>query len=175
MDQIKARIISAFSSVERPGNWALRSSNEGEEPYLVEKEFQDKQDWRTIDPAFLDQAPDGFASALNFFSDEAFRYFLPAYLLADLDGKLDSVDPVFHLCHGLDNASRAEPVNTRRFGSRTWFDEQRHRFSAFTVAEAGAILAYLRFKAEHEEVNRCEIEEAIANYWSGRATQQGVD
>jgi hypothetical protein len=169
VELIKAEIVRAFSSVERPGDWALRGSNEGEEPYLVEKEFQDKRDWRTIDAAFLDQAPEGFASALSFFSDEAFRYFLPAYLLADLDGKLGSVDPVFHLCHGLDDATKGEAVNPRRYGSRTWFDERRHQLAVFMAEEARAILLYLRYKAERDEFARGSIEDAIKNYWSERA------
>lgn len=53
-EQVKALILEAFASVERPGNWALRSSDEGEEPYLVEREFQDKADWRALDASVLD-------------------------------------------------------------------------------------------------------------------------
>lgn len=169
VDRIKARILSAFAAIERPGNWALRGSSEGEEPFLVEKAFRDKEDWRTIDPTFLDQAPDGLASALSFFSDEAFRYFLPAYLLADLEGKLQEVSPVFHLCHGLDDATRNQTVNPRRYGARTWFDARRHQFAVFTAEEARAIVLYLRHKAEHDDAGRGEIEEAIKNYWSERA------
>jgi hypothetical protein len=169
VDRIKADIMNAFSSVGRPGNWALRGSNEGEEPYLVEQEFVDKEDWRTIDAAFLDQAPGGLASALSFLSDEAFRYFLPAYLLADLDGRLHSVDPAFHLCFGLDDATRSEPVNPRRYGPRTWLDERRHQFAVFTAAEARAIVGYLRYKAGTDEFARSRIDEAIRNYWSERA------
>jgi hypothetical protein len=169
-DRVKQLIVAAFASVERPGNWALRGSNEGEEPYLVEREFEDKGDWRTVDPVFLDEAPDGFASALSLFSDEAFRYFLPAYLIADLDGRLERVDPAFHLVHGLDDATRGENVNPRRYGARTKFEERRHRLSAFTPPEARAIVAYLRYKAEHADLerDRIEIEQAIRNYWSER-------
>ena len=47
-----------------------------------------------MEPPFLDSAPDGLSSALAFFSDEAFRYYLPAYLLAALDRKLALADPV---------------------------------------------------------------------------------
>ncbi len=124
-DRIKALIAEAFGGLERPGNWALRGSDEGEEPSLVEQAFADKDDWRTIDPDFLDKAPDGFASALSFFSDEAFRYFLPAYLVADLDDRLELVDPVFHLTTGLDDEHRDKPINPRRFGDRTGFDAKR--------------------------------------------------
>ena len=119
--------------------------------------------------AFLDQAPAGYSSALSFFSDEAFRYFLPAYLLADLDGALDAADPVFHLCHGLDDATRAEKVNPRRYGDRTWLETMRYRLSVFTRQEARAIVAYLRCKATDDECARGRIEQAIKNYWSERA------
>jgi hypothetical protein len=72
-EELKDLIREAFANVERPGNWALRGSNEGDEPLLVEQEFSDKTDWRTLDPAFLELAPRGYSSALSFFSDEAFR------------------------------------------------------------------------------------------------------
>jgi len=39
---------------------------------------------------FLDRSPGGLASALSMFSHEAFRFYLPAYLIADIDGKLIS-------------------------------------------------------------------------------------
>jgi hypothetical protein len=167
-ERIKELIGQAFAAVERPGNWALRASGEGEEPYLLEKEFADKADWRELDPAFLDQAPDGYSSALSFFSDEAFRYFLPAYLIADLDGALQSVDPVFHLCHGLEDTTRLEAVNPRRYGARTWFEEKRHQFAVFTAQEARAIVAYLQYRAGREEFERRRIEQAIKNFWGER-------
>jgi hypothetical protein len=163
---------AAFVSVERPGNWALRGSDEGDDPYLVEQEFADKVDWRTLDAAFLDQAPGGLSSALSFFSDEAFRHFLPAYLLADLDGKLHSADPLFHLVHGLDDASKNQKMNARRYGDRTWFESRRHRFSVFTTREVAAIMSYLTYKAETDEFGRDRIKEAIRNYWSERAAQR---
>ena len=170
-DEIKSQVSTAFGAVERPGNWALRGSNEGSEPYQVEEEFQDKLDWHTVDASFLDRAPAGLASALSFLSDEAFRYFLPAYLSADLDGKLERVDPAFYLCHGLGNASKTELVNPRRFGARTWWQAATYRFAAFTAEEARAIVSYLCYKAEHDEyeASRDLIKEALENYWQARA------
>jgi hypothetical protein len=168
-DELKKLITDAFAEVERPGNWALRGSDEGTEPYLVEKEFADKSDWRTVDAAFLDQAPDGFSSALSFLSDEAFRYFLPAYLIADIDGKLQTADPCFHLWHGLEDKARATPLNPRRYGARTWFEAMSHKHSTFRPAEAAAIVAYLRFRSEGDPFRRDEIEQAIRNFWAKRA------
>jgi hypothetical protein len=67
-------IKEAFGPVEYPGDWCLRGSNEGEEPFLLEKEFKGKNDWSVLDAKFLEQAPDGFGTALCFFSDEAFHF-----------------------------------------------------------------------------------------------------
>jgi hypothetical protein len=167
-DAIEAEIRRAFATAERPGNWALRGSSEGDEPYEVEAAFADKDDWRTLDAAFLDTAPDGLASALSFLSDEAFRYFLPAYLIADLRGALDSVDPVFHLCHGFADDSRHQPVNPRRYGTRTWFDRSSHRMSTFTAAESRAIVEYLRWRGGKDDFDRATIDQAIRNYWNER-------
>jgi uncharacterized protein (TIGR00725 family) len=169
-ERIKALIMNAFAAVERPANWALRGSHEGEEPFLLEKEFADKPDWRTLTAEFLDQAPGGYGSSLSFFSEEAFRYFLPAYLIADLDEALSSVDPVFYLCHGLDDETRNQAVNPRRYGRRTWFDERQHQFASFLPEEAGAIVAYLEYRASRDDFNRDRIAEAIRNYWRERTT-----
>lgn len=167
IEQLKSDILRAFASVEPP--LALRDSNEGDEPFLLEEEFRDRPDWRTLDAAFLDQAPAGFGSALSFFSDEAFRYYLPAYLIADLDEKLVRADPAFHLWYGLDDATRDKPLNPRRYGERTWMDAMRHKFSVFDREQAGVILRYLQHRAADNEFERPNIEQAIANYWRARA------
>lgn len=43
---------------------------------------------------------DAHYSALSFFSEAAFRFFFPAYLIADLRGELRTADPLFHLTGG---------------------------------------------------------------------------
>jgi hypothetical protein len=167
-EALREKIRRAFANTPRPDNSRLRDSNEGEEPYLVEKEFSDKQDWRTLDAAFLDRAPDGFASALSFFSREALRYFLPAYMLADIDDKLDYTQVPFRLWHGFDDESADKEINPRRYGGLTWFDEMTHHFALFTRDEAEAIVAYLEFKAPQNEFEQPMIKQALANYWYPR-------
>jgi hypothetical protein len=170
-ETVKSRIRDAFLGVEYPGDWCLRGSNEGDEPYLLEKEFAGKTDWRLLEPAFLDQAPAGYASALSFFSDEAFRFFLPAYLIADIDGRLASASPVFHLTHSLEDRAKTERVNPHRYGARTWFESARHQFAVFDQAQAEAIVAYLEFKRQTDEFERAAIDQALANYWRDRVAQ----
>jgi hypothetical protein len=86
IEQLEADIRAAFSSTPPPDPGQLRDSSEGDEPFLLEAEFKHVPDWRRLDTAFIDRAPDGFGSALSFFSGAAFRYYLPAYLLAEPEG-----------------------------------------------------------------------------------------
>ena len=165
---IKAAIARGFAKVEYPGDWCLRGSDEGDEPYLLEAEFKGKADWTVLDAAFLDQAPDGFGTALSFFSDEAFRFYLPAYLIADIDEKLQQQDPSFQLTHGLDDASRHEKINPRRYGERTWFEAQRHKFSVFSKQEVAAIVGYLTLRRDRDQISRPAIDQALRNYWNER-------
>ena len=171
---LKENIRSAFDHAKYPGDWCLRGSNEGDEPYRVERDFKGKTDWKVLDPGFIDQAPDGLASALSFFSDEAFHFFLPAYMISDIDDRLDRSDPVFHLTHGLDDDSRNKLINPRRYGERTWFHQTSCKFAMFTKKEAAAIVAYLRFKAESDSFDRDLIEQSLRNYWIQQMGETGV-
>jgi hypothetical protein len=172
-DQIIELIRIAFEPNEYPGDWCLKNSTEGNEPYLVETEFKGKTDWEDIDVEFLDQAPQGYASALSFFSDEAFRFYLPAYLVADLEGKLLSSDPTFHLTHGLDDASMYKLINPRRYGCKTWFDYARSKFAMFLREEVEAIVAYLEYKMASTDLQleRESISQAIKNFWKRRQNE----
>ena len=165
------QIQSAFAGAEYPGDSNLRNSNEGDEPFLLEAEFKGKDDWAKLPAAFIDLAPDGFASALSFFSHAAFRFYLPAYLLADLKGQLLHTDPTFHLTHGLTRPSKEVLVNPRRYTDLTWFEYASERFAGFKLVEAQVIVAYLEYKREQAELamERAAIDEALGNYWHDRA------
>ncbi len=168
-DQVKALISSAFAGARYPGDWCLINTLEGSEPARVGEAFTGKTDWRTLDASFIDQAPDGLGSALSFFSDEAFRFYLPAFMIADVDGKLDKADPVFSLTHGLDDESRGERVNPGRYGDRTWFELKRCKFAMFTPVEVRAIVAYLQLMSEKDDFAKLSIEQALTNYWTRRS------
>lgn len=168
-DKLKTQVRDAFSDVEFPGDWCLRGSNEGDEPFLLEQEFQGKSDWRALDAEFLDQAPGEYSTALCFFSDEAFRFYLPAYITADIDGHLKSVDVVSHLTHGFTDAGKLEKVNPRRYGERTWFESASHKMAVFNRKQAVAIVAYLKFKREKEDYWQESIDQALTNFWVSRA------
>jgi hypothetical protein len=91
------KIKMAFASVEYPGDQDITDSTYGEEAEALKREFIGEKDWRVLDSEFLDQAPEGWRTALAFFSDRAFHFYLPAYLIADIQGELTEVCPEFHL------------------------------------------------------------------------------
>jgi hypothetical protein len=172
LDDIKTQIRAAFAKVEAPPHWCLSGGKEGEEPLAVDRDFKDKVPWESLDVAFLDQAPEGWGTALSFFSDEAFHYYLPAYLLADLDESLQQADPIFHLTHGLEKTSADKPINPRRYGQRSWRDHAHFKFAMFSREECAAIAAFLQYRREHGDLTPIQtsaIDEALASYWLKRA------
>jgi Family of unknown function (DUF6714) len=168
IETLKAQIRKAFARARYPGDDKLRGVGEGDEPFCVERDFRGKRDWQSLSAQFIDQSPDGLASALSFFSNEAFRFYLPAYLLADLDGQLQHSDPLFHLTYGLDRQSAQKRINRQRYGAETWSGYAQQRFAGFTREEAAAIVAYLEFKRS-EGARLREVGEALESYWRRRA------
>lgn len=168
LSKIKALIYKAFADVEPPPPWCISSSHEGDEPEKLRQDFAEVPNWTALSSSFLDQTPDGYGSALSFFSDEAFRYYLPAFLIADLSSDLDRADPVFHLTYGLDN-SASKKVNPRRYGDRTFGDRARHRFSLFSPEQCSAIAAYLRYRALSDDLAAHSIQQALDNYWTAHS------
>jgi hypothetical protein len=172
-DALKTQIRLAFADVEPPPHWCLTRGTEGHEPALLAQEFAKVLDrhWEELSQEFLDRAPDGYGSALSFFSDEAFRFYLPAYLVAMIDRNLQQADPIFHLTHGLSRGG-GRFINPRRYGARTARDEALHRLAVFTPAEAGAIRAFLEWFAASSDClppEREDIREAIATFWAHKA------
>ena len=164
--ELIARIVEAFADVPYPGDDALTDSSYGEEPAALRKAFRGRDDWRALDAAFLDQAPDGWASALAFFSAPALRFYLPAYLVADIEGGLSSADPLSRLCTFVTPQGGARRV-AAAWGGGTMGERARADFAAFTAAEVGAVVAYLWWRLAsdgHDPV----IEQALEYYWLER-------
>jgi len=180
--QVIEHIQQAFRDTERPGDAFLQGSHEGCEPGESVAPFIGVTDWSHLDPAVLDAGYD----ALSFFSEGGFRYFVPAYLIADLQDQLQTADPVFHLTNGLFDKVVKVPagqriyekrigksafVNPRRYGAMTWHDHARCRLSVFTREEAGAIVAYLEYKrdADPHKLYAEEVQTALDSFWRDRA------
>ncbi len=180
-DDVMEKIRSAFADAEFPGERFLQGSYEGGEPYDEVSPFEDKRSWQDVAPSFLDV----HSSALSFFSEAGFRFFLPAYLIADLKGQLRTADPLFHLTHGFSEVTVQVPVNDRvfivksgkstfvnpkRYGALTFNDHARFRLSIFTREEAAAIVAYLGYKRDYdsEASAKAAIDAALDLFWLER-------
>lgn len=177
-------IQRAFRETEHPGDAFLQGSYEGCEPAEATAPFKGVTHWTQIDASILDPN----YTALSFFSDGGFRHFLPAYLIADLNGQLRTADPVFHLTNGFFDRSVKIPagsrtfekvigksgfVNPRRYGAMTWHDYARNKLAVFTREEAAAIVAYLEWRRESDEtgIDREEIDAALDAFWRLRARE----
>ena len=182
----KADVISmireAFRETIHPGDAFLQGSTEGCEPGEAVAPFKGIAGWQDVDPAILDPN----YTALSFFSEGGFRHFLPAFLIADLEDRLQTADPVFHLTHGFSDKivklpagertyaktiGRSEFVNPRRYGAMTWQDYARCKLSVFTREEARAIVAYLEYRrdADSSGLSADEINAALDCFWRDRA------
>lgn len=189
--QVIEHIRQAFRDTERPGDAFLQGSHEGCEPGESVAPFIGVADWSQLDAEILDTS----YTALSFFSEGGFRYFLPAYLIADLEERLQTADPVFHLTNGFSGKVVKIPagqriyekrigksafVNPQRYGAMTWQDHARRQLSVFTREEAGAIVAYLEYKRDQDShgLNAQEINAALDGFWHDRAatgpTQQAI-
>jgi hypothetical protein len=181
-EEIIDQIREAFVATAYPGDRFLQGTFEGCEPYEEVGAFVGKTDWRALDSTMLD----GHYCALSFFSEGGFRFFLPAYLIADLREELRTADPLFHLWHGFATISAEVPVrsetfrrdsggktllNPKRYGAMTWSDYARHRLSVFTREEAKAIVAYMTYKRDHDTtgLNKSRIDAALNEFWFDRA------
>jgi len=181
-EQVIEHIRQAFCDTERPSDPFLQGSHEGCEPGESVAPFIGVADWSQLDPAILDAS----YNALSFFSEGGFRYFLPAYLIADLQDRLQTADPVFHLTNGFSDKVIKIPagqrsyektigksafVNPLRYGAMTWHDHARSQLSVFTREEAGAIVAYLEYKRDTDPhgLNAEEINAGLDTFWRNRA------
>ena len=175
------QLREAFGQNAYPGDAYLQGSFEGCEPGEEIGPFVGQQDWRALPAKVLDD----HSGALSFFSEAGLRFFLPAFLIADLEGKLRVADPLTTLTHGFSDVTMDLPVgdqvfqvrsgktaliNPQRYGAVTFYDYVRYRFSVFTREEAGAICAYLQLKLEaSEDYGKPAIQAALDSFWLERA------
>jgi hypothetical protein len=183
-DDLIETIRRAFEATPYPGDGFLQGSFDGCEPYEEVGHFKGKTDWSALTSPFLDER----YCALSFLSEGGFRFYLPAYLVADVGRQLRTADPAFHLTHGFSDRSYEERrddgtavhrwgggklLNPRRYGAMTWMDYARYRLSVFPREEAGAIVAYLRWRQDPgqgwDDGERATIEAALTGFWLERA------
>jgi hypothetical protein len=181
-DEVIALVRAGFAGSQYPGDRWLQGSDEGCEPAEEVGPFVGRARWEDVEPTLLD----GHYAALSFFSEAGYRFFLPAFLVADLRGQLQTADPLGHLTGGFHDGSTkidvggqsfvqrfggSSPLNPLRYGAMTMGDYARFRHSVFAREEAAAIVAYLEYKRDHESIPelRAPIVSALDKYWRVRA------
>ena len=107
-------IRAAFGQNPYPGDDFLQGSFEGSEPSEEIEPFRGQDDWESISSQLLD----AHYVALSFFSEAGLRFFLPAYLIADLQEELKTADPLFTLVHGFSDLSVPHRTKTTDFRSQ---------------------------------------------------------
>lgn len=162
-----ARIKHAFAHVTYPGDESLTDSTYGDEPAALIKEFCGKTNWQKLDAKFLDQAPDCWGSALSFFSSAALRFYLPAYMIADIRGELLISDPSIRLCSSLASTVENKKI-AKVWGGGTMGERAREEFAHYDAQQVSAIVNYLWWKLESSDDYNPMIEQAMENYWLDR-------
>ena len=169
--QLIAQIERAFAEVAYPGDEDLTGSSYGEEPAALVRDFRGRTDWRKLDKAFLNQASDGWGTALSFFSDNALRFYLPAYMIADIRGDLDTgSDPAVRLCSSVTPLGGRQKI-AKMWGGGTMGERARACFEKFSAAQASAVVAYLQWKLSGRDGNEIMIGQALESYWQQRAAR----
>ncbi|MFL5764593.1 MAG: DUF6714 family protein [Bacteroidia bacterium] len=159
-DKLIEEITNAFSGTEFPGDENLVAKSYGEEPELIRKHFSGQNNWNELMPGFLDH--DG---ALSFFSDEAFRFYLPAFMIADINEHLSFNDPSVRLCWSVTPQSEDKKL-AAVFGGGTLGERARECFRHFSAEQVKVIVAYLLWKQEQYD-DYC-VKQALKNYWLKR-------
>ncbi len=167
MNALIPKIELAFSDVTYPGDEDLTDSTYGEEPAALVEDFRGKVNWQDLTAEFLDQAPDGWGSALSFFSNNALRFYLPAYLIADIRGQLKTSDPAIRLCMFLTPQGEKQKV-AKIWGGGTMGARAHAEFDSYDRQKVSIIVAYLWWKLESLGGHDLTIEQALENYWLTR-------
>jgi Family of unknown function (DUF6714) len=159
MENTAQRVIGlireAFSGVHCPKvQDLLRDSNV--DPLWAEAFLNETEtDWLQIDPTKIEKE----CSALTVLSPSAFRFYLPAYMLWDLNNfQTSKSNTVDHVIYDLD-------LTGRKPKSRQLMENQ---FRVLSKHQSKAVLAFLEFmsqKSLDEFVDTSVARRAIDSYW----------
>lgn len=147
-EELAVQIEEAFAETPPPSEVTAASGDESCDVAVV----FDGMRWQWLGADYLDIE----IAALSFLSAEAFRYYLPAYLLCNVGGQPLNANPVFHLVYGL-----TEEYRDKR-------EQNVARFELFSRAERAAIVAFLEAcnTGLVTNYNRAsDIVEALDSYW----------
>ena len=114
-----------------------------EQKLLELRKLEETDDWSRVDVSTLNQ----LAAALSFLDAQGMKFYLPAYLMAELRHQL-TVDLLFHLTCPIEGAA--------------------DRFALLNSGQRGVVRGFLTLVLrEVDDFCRPQIEKALTRYWSG--------
>ena len=149
---LRARIVEAFAGVSLAGGIGLRQADgiDSRKPEHVCKflrEGDEKDDWRRIPQVDLAR----YTSSLSFLDPDGMRFYLPAFLLADLNGRGGNCTDQFDLLPRLIDLS----------------DHSKQQFSCLSLQQRSVVADYLRYVQDQPGhwlyVHR--IDYALESFW----------
>jgi hypothetical protein len=148
-NRVLGLVRSAFGGVTLGEGVGLRQG-QGLDDYADERTLasyraqDEKNDWSAIPVADLDRC----SSSLSFFDADGMRFHLPAYLVADLEGSLQTADVLFHLVYMAHGAAS--------------------RFDTLSPAQREAVREFLLLQLSdaHREFEHPMIDAALRDYWT---------
>lgn len=129
LESLKNRVLKSFADVQYPKG--IIAPHECDECFDLRKTFKN-QNWKTIDTKIIEEN----YSQLPLFSDEAFHYFLPAYLIYSLENFNDADDNM--VCE-----FTIYGVSPSKTGIREDLDYWKYKFSNFTIEQINLIYDFL--------------------------------
>jgi hypothetical protein len=128
------QIDEAFAETPYPGDADICHPRKGDDEVAeYALEFRGAR-WQSLNPVFLSS----HYAALSFFTPRAFRYFLPAYLFAELMApQLDvpsNANPAWALSHGFSKQD-ADLAQTLSIDTTKWVEALREQFPAMDVPD----------------------------------------
>lgn len=173
-ERLIEEILAAFPHLRPAYQVDLAENPVREEPAKLQAEFLDLVDWTTIGSEQLDTAPDGYGSALSFLTPAAARFYIPAFMRADVLDGLNYVTPSVALANGFDNQTWRQPIGGTADG--TWTERAQERWGALTSAQVAVIVRYLEFVVQRDGVGvSAAVLEALSRYWLPRQEGRSPD
>ena len=159
--QLKEKILEAFADVSYPGDDQLVTHSDCFERDAIRTFFKGKH-WRDINLEWLNREYSQDPSAcLGFMTPQAFRYYLPAYLLISIDNFTES--------DVIPEATVWKLTAPEHAGSD--MDRFMERMEGLTKKQVQAIRTFLEFwKAEHVQDHESRNDSVIAlqRYWNNK-------
>jgi len=155
------KIDSAFSDTVYPGNENLFEDSYGNESAILRNHFLGFEDWRLLTNKHLNM--DG---ALSFLSEKAFRFYIPAFMIADINEKLKYNDPIVRLCWSISPQSESKKI-AKVWGGTTEEVRAKKCFDKFSKEQTSSIVSYLYWRLSLDEYD-FTVKYALDNYWLNR-------